>query len=136
MTSSSRRSRRRALLVAALPIRAGWLVGALGMESGSGGTLRDIAHELGLTHTTVLQLAIRVRSTLDPEVVAAPLREAAYRIHTVVGPVLCTAKSTVPSLIEDDFAAGRTTCVHGMVFSNTELALLLAVASVAERATA
>jgi hypothetical protein len=132
MARSDHGRRRRALLIAAMPVHGLWPTVALAMDSGDRNMVFDTARELGLMQPAVLQLAQRIRSTFDLAGIALPLHEAAQRMHTVIGAALSTAKSTMPSLIEDDFAAGLTTQVHGVVFSHTELLLLMAVLGMRE----
>lgn len=129
MASPAQLGRRRALLIAALPLSGAWAGEVLTLNPVDRSMLLALSEALGLHQPLVLQLAQRLRSNLDPVAIAAPLREAAQRMRTVIGPAIHTARATMPALIEDDFSAGRTIQVHGLLFSTSELALLLAVSS-------
>jgi hypothetical protein len=131
MRISSNLDRRRALLLAAVPA-SGVLAGAaLGLPFGDRRVLEGLARELGMLRPEFRRLAQRVRLDVVLAQVAGRLLDATRRLRTVVGTALYTAKATVPALIEDDFSFGRTVEVQGVIFSHTELALLLVVGDMA-----
>ena len=124
--------RRRMLALAATAtattVTSGWSGAGLWMPFDDRRLLDCISRELGIAQQLPFrQLAERLRLNVDTVLVEPLLRSAAQRLRTFIGAALQTARATVPSLIRDDFTTGRTLAVHGVVFSHTEIALLLAV---------
>jgi hypothetical protein len=136
MSAPGHPCRRRALLVAAFPVGGAMADALMTMPSDDRRMLADIVSELGLMQPAVRQLTQRICSNADAALLIGASREGTGRLRAIIGQAPGTAKASLPSLVEDDFASGRTVHVHGVSFSYTELALLLAVGGMTPRSMA
>ena len=129
MSAKPNPGRRRALALVTGPAYLPWWPStALGLPFDDRRMLEGLTRELGLLQTHAFrQLAQRIRVNADAALVTSIAGDVTQRLQAVIGATLHTARSTVPSVVEDDFAMGRTMEVRGIVFSHTELVLLLAV---------